>query len=173
VPPFPRLGFPLWNPSSEAPPYKVRPKGETHPSPPLESKSVEPLLGERRKPLRGLPCGARFLKDLFSPWPSARAAAACPLWPSGLLGHVLGATTERGGFGFQGPEVRGPESQRLSDLSPARPCHKATFVEDQVPLRWICGPIRPPGAPYSGQKNNSEGKGQAKGKSYSLLPVGG
>ncbi len=87
--------------------------------------SVEPLLGERRKPLRGLPFGSRPLQLVIFPSPTANRG---PRWPPAAGRCRPLGQRPCGGFGFQGPKNHGPESQRLGDLSPARPCHKAAYV---------------------------------------------
>lgn len=158
---FPRLGFPLWNPSSEAPPFQGTPKGG---NPSFSTESLEArwslFWGKGANHCVVCPSGHVLCSLLFSPWPPARAAAACPLWPSGLLGHVLGATTECGGFGFQGPKNRGPESQRLCDFSPARPATKPPPFRNTPADLWPHPPPR--WAPRGRTKFQRKGRAELK-----------
>ncbi|HEY5039252.1 MAG TPA: hypothetical protein VIJ93_09300, partial [bacterium] len=92
---------PPWFPPLEslfrgAPMTRNDQRGKPIPTTARKAKLFSPTwsLGEWRKPSVVCPLGHSLCSFLFSPWPPARAAAACPLWPSGLLGHVLGATTE-------------------------------------------------------------------------------
>jgi len=92
----PALVSPFGIPLPRRPLCKEWPKGETHPHYGEQGKLILAYVvpGGVAQALRGLPFGSQPLQFFISPWPPARAAAACPLWPSGLLGHVLGATTE-------------------------------------------------------------------------------
>ena len=82
APPFPRLGFPLWNPPSEAPPYKVSQRGK----PILLHRGikmpVEPLWGEWRAPRPwGTLAGHALCSYSFHLHRRPKGGRSGPLWP--------------------------------------------------------------------------------------------
>jgi len=141
---LPRLGFPLWNPSSEAPPLQGMAKGG-NPSPLRRERQIYSRLrgpwGSGASPPWLALWGTAFAVLYFplTAGKSGRGGPRCPAM-AGLLGQM-----PCGGFGFQGPKKTGPESQRLCDLSPARPCHKAASVSEHYG-RFVA-PSAPVGLP--------------------------
>jgi hypothetical protein len=114
VPPLPRLGFPLWNPSSEAPPRQGMTKGG-NPSPLRRVRQIFSRLrgpwGSGANPSWFALRGTAFALIYFYPGrrqerPRPAPCGRCP------VGHQPGSKSLGGGFGFQGPESRGPESQK-------------------------------------------------------------
>ena len=151
---LPRLGFPLWNPSSEASPQQGMAKGG-NPSPlRRERQSCSRLRGPGgvAQTLRGLPFGSRPLQVFIFPSPSARAAAVAPV---SRYGGPVGAKAVRR-LWVSGPgKDSGLKAKGLMIFPPPTPfgCHPLSgFVE--------CGkaacvrntpadlsPHPPPGAP--------------------------
>jgi len=84
VPPPPPPWFPpLDSLFRGAPSARNDQRGKPIPTSASKAKFFSPSwsLGEWRKPFVVCPLGHSLCIDLFLPWPSARAAAACPLWP--------------------------------------------------------------------------------------------
>jgi hypothetical protein len=74
---------PLESPFRGAPSARNDQRGKPIPTSASKAKFFSPSwsLGEWRKPFVVCPSGHSLCIDLFLPWPSARAAAACPSWP--------------------------------------------------------------------------------------------
>ena len=111
---LPRLGFPLWTPSSEAPPQQGMAKGG-NPSPLRRVRQNSSRLrgpwGSGANPPWFALRGTAFALIYFHPGrrqerPRPAPGGRCP------VGHQPGSKGLGGGFGFQGPERRGPESQK-------------------------------------------------------------